>query len=311
MNTPADSLYESPVAPQRSTATAIPPLQQLVWSVRRELWENRSVYLAPLIAAGVVLLGFLIAVIRLAHRTDLPPAVEAARRNQVMLFPYDIAAGIIMLTAGIVSILYCLEALHGERRDRSILFWKSLPVSDLTAVLAKASIPLLILPLVAFATTVATQLLMLLVSSAAGIGGGGTAPSLWAHAALFQMSWMLLYHFFTVHSLWYAPLYGWLLLVSAWARRATFLWAFLPPIALCILERIIFNTTHLANMFTRRLSGAMEAMPAASGGMSQIHPGMQITLGRYVTAPGLWVGLALAALFLTAAIHLRRSRGAI
>ena len=64
-------------------------------------------------------------------------------------------------------------------------------------------------------------------------------------------------------------------------------------------------------MFARRPWGGMEAMPATSGGISQNHPGMQITLDRYFTAPGVWLGLALAALFLTAAVHLRRSRSAI
>ena len=249
MNTPADALDESLISERRSTP--IPLVQQLIWTVRREVWENRSIYIAPLTAAGVVLLGFLIAVIHFAHRTDLESAPEATRQNQAILFPYDIAAGVIMLTAGIVSIFYCLEALHSERRDRSILFWKSLPVSDLTTVLAKVSIPLLILPVVAFTTTVATQLVMLLLSSAVHLGSNGSATTLWAHAELFHMSLNLLYHLFTVHSLWYAPLYGWLLLVSAWARRATFLWAFLPPIALCILERIIFNTMYLASMFAR------------------------------------------------------------
>ncbi len=64
--------------------------------------------------------------------------------------PYTFAAGCIMATAFIVGVFYCLDALHGERRDRSILFWKSLPVSDLTTVLSKASIPLVVLPLLSF-----------------------------------------------------------------------------------------------------------------------------------------------------------------
>ena len=75
-----------------------------------------------------------------------------------------------MLTGIVVSVFYCLDALHGERRDRSILFWKSLPVSDLTTVLAKASIPLVILPLLTFAITVAMQWIMLLISSVSAAG---------------------------------------------------------------------------------------------------------------------------------------------
>ena len=111
-----------------------------------------------------------------------------------------------MLTAGVVSIFYCLVALHGERRDRSIRFWKSLPVSDLVTAAAKASIPFIILPLVAFIITVAKQLIMLLVSRASRLGTSGNAPALWAHAALFQISLNMLYHLFTVRSLRYAPL---------------------------------------------------------------------------------------------------------
>ena len=66
-----------------------------------------------------------------------------------------------MLTAFLVGVFYCLDALHGERRDRSILFWKSLPVSDLTTVLAKASVPCRVLPPRAFALALATQLMLL------------------------------------------------------------------------------------------------------------------------------------------------------
>ena len=81
--------------------------------------------------------------------------------------------------AFVVGVFYCLDALHGERRDRSILFWKSLPVSDLTTVLSKASIPLVILPLITFAIVIATQLIMLLLSSAAMLISGlsATAPA--------------------------------------------------------------------------------------------------------------------------------------
>ena len=104
-----------------------------------------------------------------------------------------------MATTFIVGIFYCLDALHGERRDRSILFWKSLPVSDLTTVLSKASIPLVVLPLLTFAITVATQWIMLLLSSAVLLASGLSVATLWTQLPLFQMSLMLLYHLVTVH----------------------------------------------------------------------------------------------------------------
>src|SRR5207248_4537794 len=91
--------------------------------------------------------------------------------------PYDMAAMMIMFTAFIIGVFYCLDALHGERRERSILFWKSLPVSDLTTVLSKATIPLVVLPVVSFAIIVVTQFGMLLISTAALLPSGLAATT--------------------------------------------------------------------------------------------------------------------------------------
>ncbi len=309
MNTRVNSLSEAPGSIPEPTPHPISGFQRLYWSVRRELWENRSIYIAPLAAGGVICLGFLLLALRIGHFTDLSSAT-AAPTPGVILLPYHAAAGLIMLAAGIVSVFYCLDALHGERRDRSVLFWKSLPVSDLITVLAKACIPLLVLPFLAWAITVITQLVILLLSSTIPLGSAGSAASLWSQAALVPMSGMLFYHLFAVHSLWYAPLYGWLLLVSAWARRATFLWAFLPPLAVVILERIVFNTSHFADLLHRRFSGGM-ATSAGLPGSLPFDPGMHITLGRYLSTPGLWLGLLLTAVFITAAVQLRRYREAL
>lgn len=123
------------------------------------------------------------------------------------------------------------------------------------------------------------------------------------------MSLMLLYHLVTVHALWYAPFYGWLLLVSAWARRAAFLWAALPPLAIYFIEKILFSTSHFAAMLENRLSGGPEAVTAP--GTFPMDPMTHLTPGTFLTSPGLWIGLALTALFLAAAVGLRRDRGPI
>src|SRR6202140_5345961 len=119
----------------------------MYWSVRRELWENRSIYIAPLVVAAVVLLGFLISTIHLQDKMRAALALDPMKQHELIERPYNFAALLLMGTTFVVAVFYCLDALHGERRDRSILFWKSLPVSDVTTVLAKASIPLVILPL--------------------------------------------------------------------------------------------------------------------------------------------------------------------
>ena len=233
MNTQSNAMHESPLASQVvATAGVISPSRRLYWLVQRELWENRSIYIAPLAVAGVFLAAFLIGLFTLpGHRMRAVLALDPAKQHAAIEQPYIVAEGLLMATAFIITIFYCLEALHGERRDRSILFWKSLPVSDLSTVLAKASIPLLLQGL-AFAFIVVTQLIMLLLSSAVLAGSGLSVGPPWTHVSLFQRSLGLGYHLLTVHTLWYAPIYAWLLFVSAWARRMPFVWALLPPLAI-------------------------------------------------------------------------------
>jgi ABC-2 type transport system permease protein len=217
--------------------------------------------------------------------------------------------GLILGTGFIVGIFYSLDALYGERRDRSILFWKSLPVSDLTTVLSKATVGVVILPLLSFVITVATQLIMLLLSTAVVRASGLDVATLWAKVALLQTSLMLLYHLVTVHILWYAPIYGWLLLVSAWARRAPFLWAVLPPFAIAALEKIGFNSVHFAALLQSRFEGGAESVPMI--GNLPIDPMTHLTPGRFLSSPGLWLGLVITAGFLATAVRMRRRQGPI
>ena len=310
MNTQSDAMHESSVESQAiAPALVISPARRMYWSVRRELWENRSIYLAPLAVAAVFLFGFLISLSTLPDRVRALSGLDPAKQRAAIEHPYIVAEGLIMVTAFVVALYYCLEALHGERRDRSILFWKSLPVSDLTTVFSKASI-LVILQLLAFAVTVAMQLIMLLLSTAVLAGSGLSAAPLWREVAFFPRSWGLLYHLLTVHTLWYAPMYAWLLLVSAWARRAAFVWAVLPPLAVAVVEKIAFNTSHFAEWVGYRFSGPQAYAVIVPGGMT-MDPMMSLGLGSFLSTPGLWTGLIVAAAFLAGAVRLRRDRGPI
>jgi ABC-2 type transport system permease protein len=268
----------------------------LYWSIRRELWEYRSIYIAPLAAAAVFLLAFVIGL-----------TLSPAHRREPLDIPNELAAGLIMGTAFIVGIFYSLDALYGERRDRSILFWKSLPVSDLSTVVSKFTIPLIILPLLSFAIALVTQFTMLLLSSAVLLGSGLGVGALSARMSFFHMSLMLLYHILTVHGLWYAPLYGWLLLVSAWAPRAPFIWAFLPPFVIWGVEKIAFKTSHFLAMLQYRLTGP-EPSSAPARGDNLMDILSALTPAQFFSTPGLWEGLAVAAIFLGAAVRLRRYR---
>jgi ABC-2 type transport system permease protein len=308
MNAPSNAVPEFPVDSQIIATAAMSATRPMYWSVRRELWENRSIYIAPLVVAAVMLFGFLISTIGLPERRRAGLLLDPAQQRAAIEKPYDIAAMMLILTAFIVGIFYCLDALHGERRDRSILFWKSLPVSDLTTVLSKASIPLVVLPLLVFAIIVTTQLIMLLLSTVVLLMSGLSAATLWPQLKFIPSPLVLIYAL-PVIALWHAPIYGWLLLVSGWARRATFLWALLPLFALSVFERVAFRTSHFASLLRYRLFGWFtEAFVPQTRGSVPIDPLTQLTPGNFLSTPGLWIGLAFAAAFLAAAVRLRRYR---
>jgi ABC-2 type transport system permease protein len=296
MSTPSNTVPGTPLKSQASAPAVITASRRMYWSVRRELWEHRSIYIAPLGAAALFLFAFL---------TGL--TLSPTHLHKGLDTPYEFAAVLIMGIGFIVGIFYSLDALYGERRDRSILFWKSLPVSDLTTVLSKFAIPVVILPLLTFAIAAVTQFIMMLLSSAVPMGSGLGAGTLGSRMSFLHMSLMVLYHMLTVHGLWYAPIYGWLLLVSAWAPRAPFLWAFLPPFVIWGLERIAFGTSHFLAMLQYRLTGPEPSTTTARSGnlMEMISA---LTPAQFFSTPGLWIGLAIAAAFLAAAVRLRRNR---
>jgi len=300
VNTPSNTAPESPN--QSQGTAAMPPTRPFYWSVWRELWENHSIYIAPSIVSAIILFGSFVGSFHLPGRRQNALLLDPARRRAAIELPYDIVAMMLIFTAFIIGVFYCLDALHGERRERSILFWKSLPVSDLTTVLSKVSVSLVVLPLVSFAVIVATQFMMLLISTAALLPSG-LAATTWANFNLLQQSLVLLYGLIAI-ALWHAPIYGWALLVSGWVRRATFLWAVLPLLGIAFFEKITFNTSHFASMLKDRLLGfAPEAFEFSAHAIPRLTP------GRYLSSPGLWLGLVFAAAFIIAAVRLRRYRG--
>jgi ABC-2 type transport system permease protein len=315
MNSQSNAMPESPLDSQKSTPADMPATRTICWSVRRELWEHRSIYVAPLAAAAVYMLGFLISLVWVPHSMHHSGAPDSTPQIIVLAMPYAHAGMLLAITGFLVGIFYSLDALHGERRDRSILFWKSLPVSDLTTVLSKASIPLVVLPLLIFAIVVPLQIAMRLLNAAALLLSGGSVAPLW-QLPLFQMELVLLYGL-TVLALWHAPIYCWLLLVSGWAKRATFLWAVLPPLALCALEKIAFNTNYLVTLLLQdRFFGFAAAafdLTDKAGVPIDPHfiPLAQLAPGRFLSSPGLWLGLVVAGILLAAAVRLRRYQGSI
>ena len=252
------------------------------------------------------MIGFGFSAIGLAERRRAVLLLDPIKQRAIEQ-PYDLAAMMMIFTVFVVGVFYCLDTLYGERRDRSVLFWKSLPVSDLTTVLSKIIIPLVALPLICFAVVVCVQLAMILETSVVLITHGMSPASTWTIIPFFQ-DWLVLLYGLIVLALWHAPIYGWLLLVSSWVRRATFLWAVLPLIAIEIFEKITFGTAHFSAFIAHRLFGFAPHAFYFRGQGPPIESLTQLTPGRYLGSPDLWLGLLVAAGFLFAAVRLRRYR---
>jgi ABC-2 type transport system permease protein len=315
MTTPPNAVPGTSLEVQAMAPAAMSATQPFYWSVRRELWENRSIFIAPLAASGVAMLGFFIGLFWLPRHVHARAGMDPGEQFLMEVMPYGHTGWLLLVTAFLVGVFYSLDALYAERRDRSILFWKSLPVSDATTVLSKASIPLVVLPLLVVVINVVTHLAMVLISTGVLVLSGINPMTLWRQLPLFQMELVLIYGVIVL-ALGQAPLFALLLLISGWARRTAFLWAVLPPLAICFIEKVLFKTMHFAHLLGYLVTGGSAnafSFRTSSGAPVDPHfiPLAQITPGRFLSSPGLWIGLAFAAVCLAATVRLRRYRDPI
>ena len=323
-------------AAPHSDAAALPAKQPFLWSVKREFWEHGSIYIAPLAIAGLMLFGFVISLFSLTrHNAEIKANMTPDSMQAIMILPYDIAAMSVIIGSVVVGLFYCLSALYSERRERSILFWKSLPVTNLTTVLTKAFKPKEALPLIVAAIVIATHNEMLLLNIVARTMPGLSVSELVGNVPLFQVDVALTYGVITL-ALWHTPIYAWFILVSGWAKKAPILWAAIPPVALAVVERIAFGTNYVGSLISYRLGGGLDAafsepryLPMRSlhehivknpSAHTTHHVGKngipffgleQIDIAGFLATPGLWAGLIVAAAFLAAAVWMRRTREAI
>jgi ABC-2 type transport system permease protein len=280
------------------------------WSVRRELWENRWLYIAPAGIAAFILLVFLASAIRQPQRVAESLTVKATDSLGMLAESGLGGPMVIMMATLIIGLFYSLEALQAERRDRSILFWKSLPVSDAATVLSKAIVPLVVLPTLTCVLIAATQLAMLVLGTGVLLVTGGEVGAAWA--AFPFVLWPVMVYFVVAQTLWHAPIYAALLLISAWARRAPFLWATLPLLVITVVERHTLYTSYFTAFLAYRSLGFFSAAFASSARADQTAQRIpHLATGNFFTSPGLWLGLLFAAACLVAASRLRRERAPI
>ena len=304
-------------------------MSTFIAQLRRELWEHPAIYVAPIVI-GALLLGL--------SAIMLIGSIGSGDSPQVMINGLNFA-GASRVEAGVTVALlsflpvfflplivivsfYLLDSLSTERRDRSILFFKSLPVSDLTTVLSKLVAASLVAPALTLAALMLTQLGVLTFGSITLALGDGGAAALWAPSRLLSV-WMLAAYGAVAFGLWFAPFHCFFLAVSAWARRATLVWSS-SPLLLMLVERAVTGQTLLGQLLGRYIGGFLSTAFAhrfrvTIGGEEEVTETLEEAdldaLGNIwawmdpvglLTSPMLWVGLIVAASFTAAAVLLRR-----
>ncbi len=334
----------------------VSPAGTLRWLLKREYWENRGgFFYAPLIAGIVSLLMSAVGIglglfalhraardgglhvdgenvningLDLALLTQKISAKDMADLGNGLDLTLLLSSAWPFLVLAFVVFFYCLGALYDDRRDRSILFWKSLPLSDTQTVLSKVISALIVAPLVATLAAVATMFGFLLIISIVAITHGGSATTLiWGPASPLTLSAGLLTAI-PVYALWALPTAGWLLLCSAWAKSKPFLWAVMLP----LFAGIIVSTTKLMHVFDmttgwfwqhivgRLLLGTVPGMDlvyrlSASDQARNVEslaalmsPAEQL---KTLAMPDLWIGAVFGVAFIVLAIVLRKRAGEI
>jgi ABC-2 type transport system permease protein len=215
---------------------------------------------------------------------------------------------------------YLLDCLYTDRKDRSILFWKSLPISDAKTVLIKLLIGMIVIPLVYFVAADVTALIAAFILSIRARAAIGTA--LWQPEAWGGIQVLWLYCVLTT-AIWYLPIAGWLMLVSAWAKRAVMLWAVLPPLVLSILERAFFGTRYIGHAIIRRVMGwpfvsFNDVSHVWTQGSGVVDNGAgPVSVWQFINPSGFfsnaetWIGAAVGAALIVGAIQLRTRRSEI
>jgi ABC-2 type transport system permease protein len=306
MTLPTDDMPETiDETLEARSPTRLSAIRTFGWLVRRELWEHPAIWIAPLAIAGVAVFAHFISELLTSDTVRVGCLADPKKAESFMML-YGAVSMVILVMGLLVGVLYSLDALQGERRDRSILFWKSLPVSDRMTVLSKAIVPIVILPLLSFAVIVAATILMVGLQTVAWQVRGFDPQQLWAKLNL-PFLWLSLAYGLPFMALWYAPFFAWFLLVSAWARRMVVLWAFAPLLAILAVEHTVFHTTF--HWVPERYIGGGVLHPYTLGGQGRVWVGnlTQLEPLRIYAHPGLWIGLLIAALLLAATVRLRRS----
>jgi len=327
-----------------------PKMKTMGWLVRREYWEHKGMLLWVPLAIACAMLAFALAMAAMGHNAeihmDMPEGkasgvtiVMGARQQQALAdmaaTTYPMVAAPLYIAMAFMVFSYCLGALYNERRDRSLLFWKSLPVSDTAAVLSKVALALLLIPLGIVVLELATALLITLVGLAVLAYKGTNVLPLLLVSPHFWLTPLKLVAVVPVYVLWALPTVGWLLMVSSWARSKVIVWAVGSPLLTAMLLSWANKAFSLgmnmewlfSNVISRLLISVVPGSwftidalrhpvehagaVAENGPTAEVHGVVDALFNgswSAVATPQLWLGAIAGALMIVAAIWLRRRR---
>jgi ABC-2 type transport system permease protein len=334
------------------TVAPVHPTHKFKLLLQREFWEHKGGFLwSPLIAGGISLLltammivfglvaarravangdiqfdGINVNGLDITQLTSKMSAADMAQFAQGIDLTLFLSSAWPFIVLAFVVFFYCLGALYDERKDRSVLFWKSLPVSDAQTVLSKVASAVVVAPLLALAASFVTMLgFMVMISIVVVFHGANPVTLLWGPASPLQimagsLAWI------PVYALWALPTVGWLLLCSAWSRSKPFLWAIMVPLFAGIfvswfdlMELFKLDSSWFwSNVVSRLLLGTVPGMDLLSrdefgqtGGhnlqdiLDSVSPASQLAS---LATPAIWIGAVAGALMIYGAIQLRRRR---
>ena len=281
-------------------------MNDFVWLVRREFWENKAIWVLPACIGALMVVASLFGKVEIAmlHASDQQSEVAG------VLF-FAAIGGVFWAAASIYSVWYLLDCLYADRKDRSVLFFKSMPLTDSATVLSKLCVGVIAIPLVYFcAADIAALLVAFVISVRARLAFGNVLwrPELWLQV---QALWL---YVIATGVLWYSPVVGWLLLVSAWAKRAVILQALLPPLAVMLAELLFLGTRVSCVVLRDRILGGTYAAfhhpirwSLATGEMTPGVWQLPDPVG-FLSSTDVWIGVLVGVAFIAGAVQLRKRR---
>ena len=309
-------------------------MNRLIALIRREYWENKGAFrTTPLVIGGIYIAFLLMSIFTTTHiDSDLYTFREAVRvmgeqpealRGSIMYNGMLGSSVLFTVVMSFVVFFYLLGALYDDRKDRSILFWKSLPASDTLTILSKLITAMVLAPLTFLIVMILTHIIMALIGSLMVLSADANPWTLFLSVVNPFKAWAMIAASWFAQSIWALPVYGWLLLVSAFAPRVPLLFATLPPLVFAILQTWIefLRTFTLKNNIVGVIGNWLFNSPAIL--TAEVHDGHgEIALGVPLTenfdhavtlanimdrlfSLQMLAGLVIAVVFLAGALWLR------